>query len=268
MNKERVLKVVKSIPQGKFLTYKQVAKLSGNERAFRFVAHVMAKNVDGSVPCHRVIKSNYDVGGYLGSEKYSWLKAGLLLKEGSIGIIPTDTIYGICTSALNERSVEKVYKLRRRNPKKPCIILISKIDDLKIFGVFVSKINRKILSQIWPARISVIFKISNEKALVKFTYLHRGTGTLSFRLPQPKWLIKILNISGPIIAPSANWEGYEPAKTMTEAKKYFSNYVFYLNRGRLDSKPSTLVDISKEGIKIVRKGADYFKVINFRNKLK
>ncbi len=37
--------------------------------------------------------------------KNSWRKAALLLKEGAVAVIPTDTIYGICGSALNKETV-------------------------------------------------------------------------------------------------------------------------------------------------------------------
>jgi L-threonylcarbamoyladenylate synthase len=67
----------------------------------------------------------------------------MLLKEGAIGVIPTDTIYGICTSAFNRKSVEKVYKLRKRNPNKPCIILISSLEDLKKFNIRLTLWQRK-----------------------------------------------------------------------------------------------------------------------------
>ena len=264
--KEKVLKIVKRIAPGEFLTYKQVAKLAGNEKAYRVVGNILKFNATlrkhnvnlfSNVPCHRVIKSDYTVGGYLGKGNLDWLKAGLLLKEGAIGVIPTDTIYGICTSAFNKKSVERLYKLRKRNPKKPCIILISDIEELKLFKVKLKKWQKDILNKIWPSRISIVLPCFSNK----FSYLHRGTKTLAFRLPKDKFILKILKISGPLIAPSANWEGYEPAKTIDEARKYFKNKVFYLTRGHVKTNlPSTLIDLTSKEIKIIRKGADYEKL--------
>jgi tRNA A37 threonylcarbamoyladenosine synthetase subunit TsaC/SUA5/YrdC len=72
-----------------------------------------------------------------------------------------------------------------------------------------------------------------------------------------------LKISDPIIAPSANWEGHEPAKNIKEAKKYFKNKVFYLDRGNLISKPSTLIDLKNNKIEIIRKGANFNKIKNY-----
>jgi len=253
--KEKVFQVVRKIKRGYFLSYKEVAKRAGNEKAYRAVANIL-KNSPRDVPCHRVIRNDNLVGGYMGREDLDWLKAALLLKEGAIGVIPTDTIYGICASALNEKSVEKVYKLRRRNPNKPCIILISSFDDLKKFNVRLKSWQRKILEKLWPGKISVILSCIYKE----FYYLHRGTNSLSFRLPKDKLILNILKISGPLIAPSANWESYEPAKNIRSAKRYFGNKVFYLDKGDLISKPSTLIDLREKKIKILREGEEIKKV--------
>lgn len=187
------------------------------------------------------------------------MKIGLLLKKGLIVVMPTDTIYGICGSALKKDVVEKIYKLRKRSPKKPMVVLISSINDLKIFGVKLNKSEEKILKKLWPGKISVILKLKNK--IKKFAYIHRGTNAIAFRLPKPKWLIKILKISGPIVAPSANLEGYPSAKTIEEAKKYFGNKVIYWDKGKRDSKPSTIIKLKNNKIEILRKGAEVNKVL-------
>jgi O-6-methylguanine DNA methyltransferase len=61
---ERVLLAVKGIPRGEVLTYKQVAKLAGRPRAYRAVGNILNKNYDPLVPCHRVVRSDGQIGGY------------------------------------------------------------------------------------------------------------------------------------------------------------------------------------------------------------
>lgn len=77
--KEKVLEVVKKIPFGNFLSYKEVAKLAGSFRAWRAVGNVLSKNKDPKIPCHRVIKSDGKVGNY---RKGTKKKIALLKKEG------------------------------------------------------------------------------------------------------------------------------------------------------------------------------------------
>lgn len=77
--KEDVYKVVKKIPKGKVMTYKQVAEAMGHPRAARAVGTILKMNKDDSVPCHRVIRSDGRLGGYNGLKGK---KARLLKEEG------------------------------------------------------------------------------------------------------------------------------------------------------------------------------------------
>ncbi len=80
--KERVLKVVRDIPKGKTLSYGEVAKFAGNPGAARAVGTLMKNNHDKTVPCHRVIKSNGEVGEYNNGGPNR--KRALLKKEGTL----------------------------------------------------------------------------------------------------------------------------------------------------------------------------------------
>lgn len=176
-----------------------------------------------------------------------------ILSSGGIGILPTDTLYGVVGSALNEKTVERIYDLRKRDSDKPMIILVSSFDDLDIFGIMLSEKQKNKLSRLWPGKVSVILKCRSEK----FSYLHKGGGTLAFRMPNDYFLNCILKKTGPLVAPSANVEGFAPAEKLEEAKKYFKDDVdFYVDAGTLESKPSTLVCLDEGGcLEILRQGA-------------
>ena len=184
-------------------------------------------------------------------EKLSWQKAALFLKDGAIGVIPTDTIYGICAPALDKKAVEKVYKLKKRDPKKPMIILIGSLDDLRKFNIDLNAWQKKILKKVWPGKVSVVLPCSEKR----FAYLHKGTKTLAFRLPKKRELLKILSISGPLVAPSANPEGGRPAETIAEAKKYFGKNIFYYGTGKISGQPSILIKLQNNKIEIIRKNS-------------
>ncbi|MDO8618952.1 MAG: L-threonylcarbamoyladenylate synthase [Candidatus Daviesbacteria bacterium] len=173
------------------------------------------------------------------------------LKGGKIVVIPTDTIYGIVGSALIPETVEKIYKLRRRNPTKPCIILISDINELGKFNIKVSQVEKQLLQKIWPNPVSVIFPCSDDK----FTYLHRGTKTLAFRMPKNDELLELLRKTGPLVAPSANFEGEKQAETIEDARKYFGDNILYIDGGKLVGKSSTLIEFKNDQIRLLREGA-------------
>lgn len=61
---DKVLTIVASIPKGQTMTYKEVAIAANSPKAFRAVGSIMAKNFNKNIPCHRVIKSNGQIGNY------------------------------------------------------------------------------------------------------------------------------------------------------------------------------------------------------------
>ena len=79
--RQKVFDIVKKIPKGKTLTYKEVATLAGKPRAYRAVGNILNKNYDSSIPCHRVVRSDGTPGGYnRGADK----KVEILKKEKAI----------------------------------------------------------------------------------------------------------------------------------------------------------------------------------------
>ncbi|MBI2033830.1 MAG: MGMT family protein [Candidatus Liptonbacteria bacterium] len=78
--KEKVLEVVRRIPKGSVMSYKEVAVAAGSPRAYRAVGNIMKANRDREVPCHRVIRSDGRPGGY--SRGGSSKKIERLKKEG------------------------------------------------------------------------------------------------------------------------------------------------------------------------------------------
>ena len=72
----KVFEVIKTIPKGEVMTYKEVAAFAGHPRAYRAVGRLLHKNPDVSTyPCHRVVRSDmtlskgYSFGGPLAQKK-------------------------------------------------------------------------------------------------------------------------------------------------------------------------------------------------------
>jgi O-6-methylguanine DNA methyltransferase len=78
---EAVYGVVRAIPEGSVLTYKEVAIRAGRPRAFRAVGNILNKNYESSIPCHRVVRSGGVTGGY---NRGAINKIKLLKEEGVI----------------------------------------------------------------------------------------------------------------------------------------------------------------------------------------
>lgn len=79
--KEKVYDLVRKIPEGKTLTYKQVSEKVGAPKAYRAIGNILNKNYDPEIPCHRVVRSDGKTGGYnRGAEQ----KVKRLKAEGAI----------------------------------------------------------------------------------------------------------------------------------------------------------------------------------------
>ncbi len=152
-----------------------------------------------------------------------------VLKNNGVVVMPTDTLYGIVGRTENKETVDRIYKIRKRNPEKRCINLIGSLDELSKFNISISKEQ----------------KVQIEKSSEPTSFI---IDDISFRLPLVAELRKLLLQTGPLIAPSTNPEGLPPAENITEAKKYFGDKVdLYVDGGELKSKASKLVKLHKDG---------------------
>lgn len=176
-----------------------------------------------------------------------------LLNSGKVGILPTDTIYGIHCLAFNKSSVEKIYELKNRPSAKAMIVIISSLNDLENFNTKLSEKMKKFLSNIWPNKVSVILDCSNPQ----LSYLYKKSYSLAFRVPNNSFLLKLLKKTGPLVSTSVNLSGLSPAQTIKQAQEYFPYGIdFYVDGGKIDSKPSTVIKLNNQGVvELVRKGA-------------
>jgi L-threonylcarbamoyladenylate synthase len=165
-----------------------------------------------------------------------------VLTQGGVGVIPTDTIYGIVASLFNQNAVEKMYDLKNRsNDKRVGTILISDITQIEDYVDGTQLLRAQLL---WPAPISVELPITHG-----LHYAHRGNGTLAFRMPDNQALLNLINQTGPLASSSANLADAPPAVTAQEAMSTFRSGVnFYVDGGDLSGRPpSKIVRILDDG---------------------
>ncbi len=178
----------------------------------------------------------------------TWEGAAQRLRAGEVGVIPTDTLYGTLGSALKPSVVERIYDLREREREKPMIVLVSGWEDFDRLQIQIADRTRSLLERVWPGPVSVVVAVPSPA----LRYLHRGTNSIAFRMPNKPQLREMLKATGPMVAPSANMAGEGPAVTVEEAYAYFGDEVFYLDEGKLNNPASALVDARVEPMRILR----------------
>lgn len=77
---QHVWQTLKRIPKGKVTTYQRLAKMIKRPRSARAVGNALNVNPYApTVPCHRVVRSNGEIGGYASGPKK---KISMLSREG------------------------------------------------------------------------------------------------------------------------------------------------------------------------------------------
>lgn len=83
--RDKVFEIVKGIPEGKTLTYKEVAARTGSPKAYRAVGNILHANYDPKIPCHRVVRSDGKIGGWnRGAEEKARILRGEKVKQSKI----------------------------------------------------------------------------------------------------------------------------------------------------------------------------------------
>lgn len=175
-------------------------------------------------------------------------KLAELLRNGAVGVIPTDTIYGVVCCASDETAVKRLYQLKSRE-NKPGTVIAASIDQLVELGIKYRYL--KAVEHLWPNPISIIIPTGEE-----LSYLHQGKQSLAIRIPKNTTLSQLLELTGPLLTSSANHPSEPPANTIEEAQNYFGKQVdFYVDGGDLSAnKPSTLIRIVDDEIEVLRAG--------------
>ncbi len=172
-----------------------------------------------------------------------------LLNKGAVGVLPTDTVYGLVCRAIDQAAVQRLYKLKSRE-NKPGTVIAADIEQIAELGI--PRRYVKAVEQFWPNPISVIVAGAPE-----LSYLDLGKMSLAVRIPKDKQLHELLTKTGPLLTSSANHSDEPLANTMKEAQNYFGDSVdFYVDGGDLSGRePSTLIRIVDDAVEILREGS-------------
>jgi L-threonylcarbamoyladenylate synthase len=173
-----------------------------------------------------------------------------LLNPGTVGIIPTDTVYGLAARAVDQVAAARLYGLKDR-ADKPGTIIAADLHQLEDLGLKHRYL--KAVEQFWPGAVSVVIPVSDPR----LAYLHQGKLSLAVRIPDDLKLRKLLEQTGPLLTTSANHPDQPVSTTIKQAKSIFGDQAdFYEDGGDLSGRePSTVIRIIDDAIEILRPGA-------------
>ena len=171
-----------------------------------------------------------------------------LLAAGAVGVMPTDTVYGLVARADRPESVARMYALKQREAK-PGTSIAASVEQLQALGLPTADLDR--VAHLWPNPISVVMPHP-------LTYIHQGRGDSPFRVVADPVLQGLLTQTGPLVTTSANAPGEPTAHDLASAQAYFGDQVdFYVDDARSQGErpASTIIGLSDDGVVVFRQGA-------------
>ena len=180
-------------------------------------------------------------------------EAAALLRRGGLVAFPTETVYGLGANLQDPQAIQELYQVKQRPFEKQATLHITDFRQVEAEKVIVSPAAWELMRKFWPGPLTIV--------------LGRIDGsTIGFRIPGHPVALALLKEAGvPVIAPSANLSGGEPATQADQVLKVFADKIDMV----LDGGPapigvsSTVVDLSGGTPRILREGANAAEVKRF-----
>jgi L-threonylcarbamoyladenylate synthase len=178
-------------------------------------------------------------------------KAISALKNGDIVVYPTDTLYGLGADIYNDDAVRKVFKIKKRPLNDPLSVAVSDFNELEKIAIADER-TQQLVKQFLPGKLTLILKKKKNVSNI----VTGGLDKVAVRIPDNRIALELLFNFGPITATSANIHGLKTPCIINDINMQFKEKVAtYIDDGRLEGQPSTIVDLTDKTIRIIRKGA-------------
>lgn len=176
-----------------------------------------------------------------------------VLSNGGIILYPTDTVWGIGCDATNEKAVEKIFTIKKRNEEKSMIILVAEEKDILQFTNHPDPVIFDYIKGVHKPT-TVIYEGAKNLA----PNLVNKDGSVGIRIVNDNFCRELIkNFGKPIVSTSSNISGYPPPVFFEDIDVEIKSGVDYIVQHRRDdltpSWPSTVIKLSTEGhIQIIR----------------
>lgn len=176
--------------------------------------------------------------------------AAITVKKGGLVVFPTDTVYGIGCDPRNQKAIEAIYRIKKRDESKNLPVLGYSKEEISKIAIF-DKISNKIADRFWPGTVTLVLKLKDREIKESMNLDDR----IALRVPNHPCVLSLLKECKLIVGTSANYSGNPPSSDSKEILKNFSGFDVFLDGGRiLNSNESTIVEIVEGDLKILRTG--------------
>ncbi|MBU1937093.1 threonylcarbamoyl-AMP synthase [bacterium] len=182
-------------------------------------------------------------------------EAAQVVKNGSLLIFPTDTVYGIGGAAFSPSVFRALASAKRARDSKSYVLLVENLEVVnRTAGRNLKSSALSLAKKFWPGPLTIIW-YANPDISAKY---NAPDGSLGYRIPNHDFLRALLKVSGGLLwATSANRSGSPPPSDFQEIDKdVLKQAALVIDAGeKLTGVASTVVDARMEPVKILREGA-------------
>jgi protein-tyrosine phosphatase len=189
--------------------------------------------------------------------------AAKLVDQGRLVAFPTETVYGLACRVKTD-SISELNIVKGRTPEKYYTVHIGLRSDVDKYVPRLGLRATKLINNFWPGPLTVVFELDEEDIQQQrhkfprqiFDLLYRDN-SIGLRCPDsPTASILLQLTNNPVVAPSANLTGQEPAVTAEQVIDQLDGKISaVLDTGPCKyQKSSSVVKIGKKGIHVLRKG--------------
>ncbi len=177
-----------------------------------------------------------------------------VLRQGEVIVFPTETLYGLGCDAFEEIAVQRLYNIKRRDVRKPILILVHDEDLLAECVVSVPRSAQLLAQRFWPGPLSLVLPASPRIPAL----LTAGTGKIGIRMSSSPLCLRLIKEFGrPVTATSANLSGQQNPQSVEGLLVVFNGKVPLILDGGVkeETSPSTVVDLTSKRATMLREGA-------------
>lgn len=176
-----------------------------------------------------------------------------LVRSGGVIVLPTDTVYGIGTTATNPEAITRLLAAKGRDRQMPPPVLVSTVTSIDELCVAVPEAAYHLAESYWPGGLTLILPARPDLGWD----LGDTNGTIAVRMPDHAATLALLEVAGPMAVTSANTTGNPPALNIDEACTYFADRVdAYVDGGSSAvGTASSIIDLAHGQARAVRVGA-------------
>ena len=184
------------------------------------------------------------------------------LAEGKLVGLPTETVYGLAASALDEGAVARLLETKQRSAGKALTLAIKSADDALDYVPKLSPLGRRLARRCWPGPVTIVIEDCHPESLIRQlpVAVQKAVapgGTIGLRVPAHPMVLDILRmLVGPVVLTSANPQGGPDPVTAEAVLSALGEQVqLVLNDGQSRlGQPSTVVKIVGKRLEILRPG--------------